>query len=246
LITSLTAVVGLAAVQVLSGRLLEHGRPRSERGRRWVVSAAAGVSVACAFIDILPELGAQHLSYLAAAGKDELLFAEQRIYILALVSFVLMFGLDRFVLASRTGPERPDGERGPNVAFVWHLAGFGLYSALIGYLLRERAERGPWGLAAYVVAMAVHVLIVAHTLEEEHGARQHRVGRWVLAACLLAGWVAAGTSPVGEIGFARLFAFLAGGVVITSVQAELAGPGPRGFAPFALGAMSYAMLLLLA
>jgi hypothetical protein len=46
--------------------------------------------------------------------------------------------------------------------------------------------------------------------------------------------------------FARLFAVLAGGVVITSLKAELPGEREGRFWPFCLGAAAYAVLLFLA
>jgi hypothetical protein len=45
--------------------------------------------------------------------------------------------------------------------------------------------------------------------------------------------------------FARLFAVLAGGVVITSLSAELPGDREGRFWPFCLGAAVYAVLLSL-
>jgi hypothetical protein len=45
--------------------------------------------------------------------------------------------------------------------------------------------------------------------------------------------------------FARLFAFLAGGVVITTVTVELPGERRGRFWPFCLGAAGYAVLLFL-
>jgi hypothetical protein len=50
---------------------------------------------------------------------------------------------------------------------------------------------------------------------------------------------------VSQLVFARLFAILAGGVVITSLGAELPG-GEGRFWPFCLGALLFAALLLFA
>jgi hypothetical protein len=127
-----------------------------------------------------------------------------------------------------------------------HLGGFAAYSALIGYLLVERAARGPLALAVYGLAMALHFLIVDHSLREEHGRVYDHGGHWVLAASVLVGWIAGATTPLSEVVFARLFAVLAGGVVITSLKAELPREREGRFWPFCLGAAAYAVLLVLA
>jgi hypothetical protein len=219
-----------------------------ERGfweRRAWISAAAGVSVAYVFVDVLPELAAQNQSLREAIG-GELQFAEQRIYVLALAAFVFMYGLEHMVLTRRESRSESikRGERDP---IYWlHVAGFAGYSALIGYLLVERAERGEGALAIYVFAMAIHFLVVNHSLTEEHGELYRQHGRWLLAASVLAGWGVASLAPLSEIAVARLFALLAGGVVITSLKAELPDDRRERFWPFCIGALVFTVLLLFA
>jgi uncharacterized membrane protein YbjE (DUF340 family) len=210
------------------------------------VSAAAGVSVAYVFVDVLPELGAQHLAFLKAAGEKELLFAEERIYVLALFSFVVLYGLEHMVLVSHQRRREAGVSRESNAVYWLHLAGFAAYSALIGYLLVERAERGAIALAVYTLAMAVHFLIVDHSFGEKHEEFFRRTGRWVLAASVLGGWLVGLTIPLSEALLARLFAVLAGGVVITSLNTELSDDREGRFWPFALGAIAFAVLLILA
>jgi hypothetical protein len=204
------------------------------RRRRWV-SAAAGVSVAYVFVDVLPELGAQNLTVKEALGEADALFAEQRVYVLALVSFVVIYGLEHMVLSGR--------ERRRETI---HLGGFAAYSALVGYLLVERAERGLVTLALYTLAMAVHFVIVNHSLAEEHGRAYLRRGHLLLAAGVIAGCAAGLAMPLSDVAFARLFALLAGGVVITSLKSELPDERSGRFWPFCLAALLFAVLLMLA
>ena len=246
-IDALIAALLLAAVYALGGsrkRLLSG----FWRHRRWV-SAAAGVSVAYVFVDVLPELAAQNESLNASAANSAALYAEQRIYVLALLSFVVMYGLEHLVLSQRRGTE--GGESGhaggqADAVYWMHLAGFAAYSALIGYLLVERAERGGIALAVYVAAMAVHFIVVNHSLTEEHGDVYRRHGHWVLAASVLAGWALASAIELSDLAFARMFALLAGGVVITSLRAELPDDREGRFWPFCLAAVVFAAVLLAA
>lgn len=244
--TSLVAAIFLAAIYALLGRV---GRAEeAERiwsRRRWV-SAAAGVSVAYAFVDVLPELAAANLTVREVVGGTEILFAEQRIYVLALLSFVVMYGLEHIVLSARES-RRESVSRGERDAVYWlHVCGFAAYSALIGYLLVERAERGLAAVAVYTLAMSVHFVIVNHSLAEEHGEAYRRGGHWWLAVSVIAGWAVGALIPLSETAFARLFAVLAGGVVITSLNAELPDERQGRFWPFCLGALAFALLLMLA
>ena len=243
-LASLAVALVLALVYALGARLDERGEAAGLwRRRRWI-SLAAGVSVAYVFVDVLPELGVRHRRFLETAGEG-LLFAEQRIYMLALLAFVVLYGLEYMVLTSREG-RASGGESHRRDAVFWlHLGGFALYSWLIGYLLVERAETGSLALSLYGFAMAFHFFLVGHSLRETHGEAFDRRGRCVLAASVLAGWLAGVTVELSEIVLARLFAVLAGGVVITSLNAELPREREGRFWYFCLGAMAYAALLIL-
>ena len=245
-LASLVAALILAMAYVAGGWLTAHGGEEGIRAcRRWI-SAAAGVSVAYVFVDVLPELAAQNRAVVAAAGGERTLFAEQRIYVLALLSFVILYGIQYFVLASRE--RRPHGETTAALdsTYLLHLAGYSAYSVLIGHLLTERSERGAVTLTIYTVAMALHFLIVDHSLFEEHGARYAGTGRALMAASVVAGWLIGAATHISPVTFARLFAILAGGVVITSLRAELPNQRQGRFWYFVLGAVLFAAILLFA
>ena len=65
-----------------------------------------------------------------------------------------------------------------------------------------------------------------------------------LAASVLAGWAVGAMLPLSEATLARLFAVLAGGIVITSLRSELPDEREGRFWPFVLGAAAFAALLL--
>ena len=241
----LVAALGLALVYALGDRFHTGGHATGGRWRRRWVSAASGAAVAYVFVDILPELGARHRAFVEAAGED-VLFAEQRIYVVALLGFVVFYGLDHMVLTSRARGRADAGTGVGDRVYRLHAGGFAAYSWLIGYLLVPRAAVGRLALLLYCVAMAFHFLVVDRSLREEHGPAYERGGRWLLAGCVLAGWLVGATTRMSEPVLARLFAFLAGGVVITSAQAELPREREGRFWPFCLGAAGYALLLLLA
>lgn len=245
-------IASLAASLVFAGAYLAGNWLESsaavERlwGRNSYISAAAGISVAYVFVDLLPELEVQRQVVVEAAENAELLFAEQRIYLLALLSFVVIYGLEHMVLVTRKGRARTLAAGRSDAVYRTQLAGYAAYSALIGYLVIERAEKGPFALGVYGLAMAVHFLIVDHALAEEHGRAYASRGRWLLAASVMVGWVVGVTTPLSEPVVARLFAVLAGGVVITSLRAELPNEREGRFWPFCLAAVTFAAFLLFA
>jgi hypothetical protein len=166
--------------------------------------------------------------------------------VLALLSFVVMYGLEHLVLARRE-QRRHAIEHGQRDVVYWlHLIGFAAYGALIGSLLVEREERGLLSLALYTFAMALHFVVVNHSLSEEHGELYRRHGHWVLAASVLVGWGLGRIEPLSDAVFARLFALLAGGVVITSLRAELPDDRRGRFWPFCISAIGFSVLLMLA
>lgn len=245
MIWPLLAALVLAGVYALRAGAREQGMLKDVWGPRRRVSAAAGISVAYVFVDILPELATQNET-LRTATEGQALFAEQRIYLLALLSFVVMYGIDHIVL-SRHAERRGRVERGESdAAFRLHIGGYAAYSALIGYLLVERVERGYAALGMYVLAMAVHFVVVNHSLSEEHGSLYRRRGHWLLAASVLAGWAVGATLTLSDTTFARLFALLAGGVVITSLRSELPDERSGRFWPFCLASLAFAAVLVLA
>jgi hypothetical protein len=210
--------------------------------RRWI-SGAAGISVAYVFVDLLPELGAQQRVFARAPGNEGLLLIEERMYALALASFVIFYGLDHMVLSRREERRDTEGSGNRDTVYWIHLSGFAAYSGMIGYLLVERAERGWLPLAAYTFAMAVHFLIVGHSLAEEHGLRHRSSGGWLLALSVLVGCLLGSATQLSETMLARLFAVLAGGVVITSIGHEMPGERQGRFLPFFLGAACFALAL---
>jgi hypothetical protein len=232
---SLVGALALAAVYALGPRF----RPREERHpRRWL-SAAAGASMAYVFLDVLPELAARHHQLVETGG--ELLFAEQRLYALALAGFVVLYGLQHLVLSAREV-----GGDSAALALRLHVGGFALYSLVIGYMLVSRAAGGRLPLGLYVVAMAFHLAIVDHALAREHGLAYDAGSRWVLAAGILLGWLAGATIQVPEIAISRVFAFVAGGVVMTSASEELPREKEGRFAWFLLGTAIYGTVLIAA
>lgn len=231
---ALLAALLLAAAHLFGGALrFLRTIPRS----RWL-SLAAGISMAYVFVHLLPELAASQLALAQTPGPSG---RERVLWLVALGGLAAFYGLERL---ARAGGARAEG--GPAPGLFWlHLGSFAAYNLLAGHLLVER-ERPSAGLALFAVALAVHLVVNDHALREQHRARYDRLGRWLLAAAVLAGWSTglAVRLPGAAVGAA--LAFLAGGVVLNTIKEELPAERESRFVPFAAGAAGYAALLLAA
>ena len=239
---SLLLAAGLAAIHLFSGRLrFLRVLPRS----RWL-SAASGISVAYVFVHLLPDLAEEQETIREAAG-ERFSFLEYHVYLVALVGLAAFYGLDRVAKASRRRKREASKEDSAGAGVFWlHVASFSLYNALIGYLLLHREEPGLGSLILFASAMGVHFLVNDYGLREDHKEIYDRIGRFVLAAAILVGWLIGLFGDVSEAALAVLFAFLAGGVVLNVLKEEIPEERESSFGAFALGAAFYAVVLLVA
>ncbi len=238
-LTALLAA-GLALIHLYSGRLrFLDVMPRS----RWL-SAAGGISVAYVFVHLLPDLAEEQETIREAAGEG-FNFLEYHVYLVALIGLAVFYGLEQ---SAKTSRRRSAGDEDSTEAGVFwlHIASFTVYDALIGYLLLHREEPGVWSLILFAFAMGVHFVVNDYGLRRDHKGTYDRIGRWVLAAGILAGWVVGLFFEVSEAAIAVLFGFLAGGVIMNVLKEELPEDHESRFWAFALGAAAYAVILLVA
>ncbi|WP_420456881.1 hypothetical protein [Rubrivirga sp.] len=234
---ALVLAAGLAAVHLVAGKLrFLSVVPRS----RWL-SLAGGISVAYVFAHLLPQVAAGQRA-LAETGLTEFVIGEGHVWLLALLGLVAFYGLERAAQSSRDDAAEPEDRTEPGV-FWLHMGSYGLYNVLVGYLLGEGEGGTGVGVALFWTAMALHFFVNDFGLRDHHKARYDRVGRWVLAAAVVAGAAVGVVTEVHEAVVAGLVSFLAGGVVLNTLKEELPEDRASRFAPFAFGAIGYALLL---
>ncbi|BAZ09006.1 hypothetical protein NIES4071_08120 [Calothrix sp. NIES-4071] len=231
--------ISLALTHLFSCKLRFIDIPRSN----WL-SAAGGVSVAYVFVHILPELS-KHQVVLKEVGEGIIPFVEHHVYLVALLGLTVFYGLERMAKLSRLYRKQVGkGDATSQNVFWLHMFSFGLYNALIGYLLLHREEPGIISLLVFSLAMAAHFVVNDFGLREHHQNIYDRFGRWILAASIIFGWVIGTSTQLNQAAIAVLFSFLAGGIVLNVLKEELPQERKSRFWAFALGTGAYAMLLL--
>lgn len=230
------------------------GIPRSI----WL-SMAGGISVAYVFVHLLPELAhAQEevSGSMPGAMRDALPLAERHVYVVALVGLAVFYGAERFAKRSRArhrgdkdavSSGRGAQEHAPTASrdvFWTHMATFGIYNVIIGYLLVHGEGRTGFQLLLFATAMALHFLVTDIGLEEDHERTFRRLGRWILAAAVALGTALGFAYELPSTAIGVLVAFLAGGVILNVLKEEVPAERASRFWAFAVGMVAYTGLLL--
>jgi hypothetical protein len=206
---------------------------------RSAVSFGAGMAISYAFVHVMPELQGVRVAF-ASSVAVPLRFEGMAIYFVALVGFLLYYGLDHF-RKSRLEPAAT-GEGGRS--FRIHIGGFAAYVLVMSYLLVHNLDEGAGSTALYAVAITFHFVAVDHSLRDEHGEAYERIGRWVLAGMALLGWGLGILFALPNYLVAPLMAFLSGSIILNSTIMELPGEKGGRFWAFAAGAIVYGLILL--
>lgn len=241
LFESFLCAVGLASVHVFAGYI----RFLSRTPRSYWLSLASGVAIAFVFVRIFPSLGAWQAAIENSGGAAAVGFVQYHAYLVALIGMLFVHGVQNFVAASQKADETaqiPDS--GTTAVFWLHILTFAVFNVLISYLLVHRSQPGRRGLLLYFVAMAVYLFVFDYNLRKTHGQAYEKVGRWVLAAAVVVGWLVGVTTEIGQGTLAVLFAFLAGGTIVSVIKEELAIERAGSFWAFLIGAVFYVLLLL--
>ena len=234
-------VLALALVHLVAGTTAALGH----RWRPSALSAASGVSVAYVFLDLMPDL-AQQQSLIERAGLFS--FLDRHLYILALVGITVSLWVET---ASRESRRRRRAVGEPDetgTATFWlSMISFAVLNAAIGYAVASPGDRAVEPLWMFALAMGLHFAANDHSLVEHHGERYQRIGRWLLVAGLLVGWLMA-VLPAVEIRpdlLALLLAYIAGGTIMNILRHELPDTDRSSdVVAFASAAALYGVLLL--
>ena len=243
--TSAAVLLGLVSALVLAALHLAapHIRRLPLVPEHATASFAGGLAVSYVFLHLLPELaqGNRELRKVLGESGERSLLLGLEIFLVALVGFLVFYGLERLAERSRTGAH------GTGNVFRVHLGFFMIYNGIIAYTLPLDWRTSIPFAVLFTVAIGLHFVLSDRGLEEHYGDRFDRwPPRLLLAAALLAGWaLAAVFAPTSSVVISLLTAFLAGGILLNVFKEEIPSTRRSHFGWFLVGASTYAVLLVL-
>ncbi|WP_116598869.1 hypothetical protein [Primorskyibacter marinus] len=229
---SLASVVFLSFVHVVAD-LLRWKRPVP---RKYWLSFADGISISYVFLGLLPKIIAGTSALPENLGPTvEIL--KQSPFLPLLIGLVVFYGMERLV-------EKPVGAveahvlAQPTGLRVWiHLASYAFYKAIIGYLIVQM--NNPVSIVIFSISMAIHFLVVDFRMMELHRGVYQRIGRWILTAAILVGWIVGATTVISPVLVTLLLSFLAGGIVLVVLEEEFSRDHPSSFPAFVTAVALY-------
>ncbi|MBD3243100.1 MAG: hypothetical protein GF331_21090 [Chitinivibrionales bacterium] len=230
-IWSIAAVLLLAVIHPASA-FVSH-----RHVRRRTISLCAGIALAYAFLHLLPELAEMQNELLTGAGEQRRNpWFREHLYVLALTGLLLFQVVDSMGRRAVSAARR-------RFSYRAEMSFFALYAALIGYLITGNAELNR-PIVLITVALAAHLFGTDLDLAERYEEAFVTRGSYVLAAATIAGMVLAFVMQVNERLLMAGFAFLVGGLLINTLRTELPEPERVRNLFLLMGAVFYAVLLL--
>ena len=204
-------------------------------------SFAGGISAAYVFLHLLPELaeGNREMAEALRRQVESSPLLDLAIFFVALVGFVVFYGLERLAERSRVSATDP-----PRAVFALHLGSFAVYNALITYTLPLRLRTGIVFALLFSLAMGLHFVLTDRGLERRHPRRFRASGVLVLGGALLAGWVLAVVlAPTNVLVVSLMTAFLGGSILLNVFKEEIPSERESRFGWFVVGLVGYGVLL---
>lgn len=239
----LAAVLAFSAIFLLGTDVLI---PESlRRHRRRILSFGAGVTIAYVFVRLLPELEAARAGLVRTGAHLSLPFPALRVYLAALIGFMLFYGLEHLAAWTRrsAGPGAQDGEESRPGRLI-HVGGFLGYVWLAGYLAVRSLEEGATPLVLYTVALGLHFLSLDFSFCGEYGAWYRRSVRYAFVVAPLAGWTVGVLVGFPQVFTAALLGFLSGGIIMNAIVSELPKEKEGRLWYFVSGGAFYTALLI--
>ena len=260
-LVSLAAVLVLVFVHLSAGYLSRW----TGQGRAVFLSLSSGITVAYVVMQLLPALSKSDQT-IAPAARAFMPFFERHGYFLAVVGIVVFYANASNITRSRSrrtaevskhstistvsaadvgstsGASPPPASRR---AFFTSMVLMAVFNAMVAYSLADPADEEVQPILLFVITLALFYFVADESLHANYAADYRRWGRWILSAALLVGWVVGNLFVVPATALAMAVAFFAGGLLVTVLGRELQPTSNRRVWAFALGALSYGLLLML-
>lgn len=232
---ALTALptIALVLVHLMAGRTLAV-RPG---GGRWL-SFSSGAAAAYVFLYVLPIINGMSSELASDDGRWP---NGEWIFVAAL------FGTATFRVVeiyTRRVDDRTNPRGDPR--FWVHIAAFGLYNLLVGALFVVKPYATAVDALVYQSALVLHFAAIDISLRARHPRTYDRMGRWIMAVSVAAGWAIGHLGLTHPLATGLAFSFLAGGMILNVLKEEFSETESRDLAPFVAGVVLFSTLFLAA
>jgi hypothetical protein len=224
----ITALV-LAATQALAPTIRAALRHHARRAQ----SFGGGVGLAYIFLTLFPEVEGAHP------------WLGHRIHIITLLSFILFFSLEAWLIARA---RLRAGQGGPPVeapVFWLHIAIMGFYTAIVMFALPESIAGDLLFAVATGFAIGVHLVYKDYVLRTGADEQFQLTGRALLTLAPLLGWVAHRLVDPSEAVLDLSMAVLAGVLMQSVFRDELPRPDTASIGWMLAGVSVFGLLVYL-
>ncbi|NET34489.1 MAG: hypothetical protein F6K19_21100 [Cyanothece sp. SIO1E1] len=223
----LLVTISLALVHLFSKSIHD----RFYQQERKATSFAGGMAITYVFINLLPEL--RDIETFDIGGIP--------IYsIVALSGFLLFYGLQRLAWKVNFAKDREREE----LVFYIEILAYSLYSFLLIYAIPKKLlGKTLFTTVAYIITIGFHLLNKNYFMIKKHGHRFHKMGRYVLVASIVAGFI---TDMIDqnhpEWIYGVLLAILIGILLFNIFTDELPDSRESSFRWFTLGTVAFFLM----
>ncbi|ADU30505.1 hypothetical protein [Evansella cellulosilytica] len=227
-------IMGIAfiCIHLFANDLLPSGRIQR---LKWF-SFSGGLAVSYVFVYVLPTL---HKEQITVKKYSDYLTMESELYFVGLIGLLIFYGIQKVVRKAQK-----EGENKKARTLFWmQILFFGLYNALVSYTVISHEVLGIQAVF-YGLAVGMHFTAVAHDLWREYEDIYNRVGRYVLAAGILMGWIFGVNVSLPPVTETIIFAFISGAMILNVLKYELPPDEEAHFPTFAIGVISYTSITM--
>ena len=240
------AALFLMLAHLFSNRIYRY----SKNHRNRIISFFGGIAVAYVFLDLLPRLEAAHIHLERIFGDLPAFLDNIAVPGLALMGFLIFFGLEHLAVNSRHIQCKKTGDVFSSVpastaTFVVHFINLAFFNLVIGYVLRFEAEIGLIPLLLYASAISLHFIILDTTMENHYKHLYLKYGRYVASLMPIIGWGISAIFPENQSTGYVLLALISGIVLFNAINNEVPKGGKKNSGIFIAGALFYSVLLLI-
>lgn len=199
-------------------------------------SFSGGLAVSYVFVYVLPTL---HKEQLHVKQYGDYLSMESELYFIGLLGVLIFYGIQKVVRKA----EREDETKKARTLFWLQILFFGFYNMLVAYTIISHDVLGIQAVF-YGLAVGLHFVAVAHDMWREYADIYNKVGRYVLALGIVAGWVTGMTVQLSPLTESVIFAFISGAMILNVLKYELPPDEESHFITFAIGVVAYTTITM--